>query len=191
MSTRALSVSAGVNTFSTLHDREAAALVGRRRYTPAACPGWPGTRGVSASGGSPAWNWPRPTVTGLPNVTPASLSLLPSLEQLRASRGPAFCASSLAALRSSCMRISSLTSSNGRGAAGLYSRMRPAISVFGATSIASVLRLPCIDSGENSACTNLALPSASACACERVMNGVVSTLRSSALPTPARLSACS
>ena len=54
--------------------------------------------------------------------------------------------------------ISSLTSSKGRGAAGLYSRIRAAISVLGPISMASVLRLPWIDSGENSACTNLALP---------------------------------
>ena len=89
------------------------------------------------------------------------------------------------------MRISSFTSSNGRGAAALYSTMRPAISALGATSIASVLRLLWIDSGEKSACTNFGLPRPIACACERVMNGVVSTLRSSALPTPVRLSACS
>ena len=84
-----------------------------------------------------------------------------------------------------------MTSANGRAAAGLCSMMRPAISEFGATSIASVLRLLDTDSGENSASTNFGLPSPSACACARVMNPVVSTLRSSALPVAARLSACS
>ncbi len=39
--------------------------------------------------------------------------------------------------------------------------MRPAISALGPISIASVLRLLWIDSGANSACTNLALPCAS------------------------------
>ncbi len=104
---------------------------------------------------------------------------------------PAFCAISAAALRTSWRRISSLTSSKGRGAAGLYSTIRAAISAFGPISIASVLRLLWIDSGENSAATNLALPLASACTCERVMNGVTSTFRLSALAAPAKLSACS
>ena len=44
---------------------------------------------------------------------------------------------------------------------------RPAISAFGATSIASVLRLLEIDSGENTASTNFWLPSASACTATR------------------------
>ena len=45
--------------------------------------------------------------------------------------------------------------------------MRAAISVLGPTSIASVLRFAAIDSGENSAWTSFALPSASCCACAR------------------------
>ena len=42
--------------------------------------------------------------------------------------------------------------------------------------MASVLRFAAIDSGENSACTNFALPSAICCACARVTSGDVWTV---------------
>ena len=57
--------------------------------------------------------------------------------------------------------------------------------------MASVLRFAAIDSGENSACTSFALPSAICCACARVTSGDVWIVRPSAFATGASESACS
>ena len=145
-------------------DREAAALVGRadvlrqlRRVDAGTSASAHPVRIRAASGCAAA-------LTGFANVTPASLSLLPCSSSASFSRPCLLARARSLRLATSWRRISSFTSSNGRGAAGLYSTMRAAISVFGPTSIASVLRFAAIDSGENSAWTNFALPNAICCA---------------------------
>jgi hypothetical protein len=89
---------------------------------------------------NPGCIWLRSTLTGLPKVTPASLSLFPLLEQrelLATDLLRHFARVAPDELAPNFLLDDVL---NGRGAAGLYSTTRPASGVLGAISKASVLR---------------------------------------------------
>ena len=106
---------------------------------------------------------------------------------------PSFLASSAARAATTRWRTWSFTSANGIVRAGVYWAMRPATSVLGAISTASVFRFFSMLSGENSAPRNFALARAGGApgtGVRRTFAAVrISSLSLSA--TGLRLSACS
>ena len=103
----------------------------------------------------PACAWLRPTSTGLPNVDAGVLVALAFARAARASSLPGLLrelARRLARELRADLVLDLVERPRRRRLVLDDARRRSACS--GATSIASVLRLPWIDSGENSACTN-------------------------------------